>query len=208
MFSAGFSLFCGNSRHDSAINGLKPQRTGGSSATGTAGGQRTNATPGHEDFCAAQIDQLSGSVHLLFSSFVSFLPLHQLGMYTCQQVQQRETVCCHLSSALPGDLLTGNDHRVTWQNADLTLIKARGGGERPVTSHSIMWSRVVILFHDLFSFNLLSFSTKCVQNKIKYNLLKYPLQVFIPCSLQYTTRCSQILHNGPSNKQDGFFAFD
>lgn len=67
-FSAVFSLLWGNSTHDSAINGLKSQRTGGSSATGTAGGHRTRATPGHEDadLCAAQIAKLSGSVHLLF----------------------------------------------------------------------------------------------------------------------------------------------
>lgn len=115
-FSAVFSLFWGNSKHDSAINGLKSQRTGGSSATGTAGGRHTpHRSTRTRTSALLKSPNFQVRSTYFFPSFVSFLPLHQLGMSTCEQVPQREAVCYHLSSALPVDLPTGNDQRVTWQ---------------------------------------------------------------------------------------------
>lgn len=64
-----------DSKHDSATNGPKSRRTGGSSGTGRAGGHRTASgvrERGPLRFCH---NKLSGSFHLLFSCFSSFLSL-------------------------------------------------------------------------------------------------------------------------------------
>lgn len=133
VFQRSFHPFLGEFWTQSVYRRTKITKTGGSSATGPA-----DANPRRE----ARTHKPPASVHSLSSSFVSFRPLHQLRMSTCEQVPRREAVCSHSSSASPVELLGGNGH-VT-KRSPRARKSARWTEAGDVTLHHVIKAFIII----------------------------------------------------------------